>query len=64
MEHVQSNPSVMTGKPVIARTRIAVENILERLAAGESINRIVFEQPRLTRNAVLKAIEFDAKLRR
>ena len=38
MEHtiVISDPAVMMGKPVIAGTRITVERILERLAAGES----------------------------
>lgn len=34
-----SDPSVMMGKPVIAGTRITVELILEKLAAGETINR-------------------------
>lgn len=29
--HVESNPTVMMGKPVIAGTRITVESILERL---------------------------------
>ncbi len=32
-----SNPAVMMGKPVIAGTRITVELILEKLAAGETI---------------------------
>ncbi|RMH34189.1 MAG: DUF433 domain-containing protein, partial [Nitrospirae bacterium] len=36
-EWIASNPSVMMGKPVIAGTRITVELILEKLAAGETI---------------------------
>jgi len=35
MTHIESKPGVMMGKPVIAGTRITVENILERLGAGE-----------------------------
>ena len=34
---VVSNPSVMMGKPVIAGTRITVELVLEKLAAGETV---------------------------
>ncbi len=35
-----SDPRVMMGKPVIAGTRITVERILEKLAAGETIDQI------------------------
>lgn len=51
----------MMGKPVIAGTRITVESILERIAAGESIDEMVAEHPRLTREAVLAAVEFAAR---
>jgi uncharacterized protein (DUF433 family) len=58
---IETNPNVMMGKPVIAGTRITVELILEKLAAGESIQQILTAHPRLTREAVLAAIEFGAK---
>jgi len=38
---IQSDPSIMMGKPVIAGTRITVELILEKLAAGESVEQIL-----------------------
>ena len=38
---IQTDPSVMMGKPVVAGTRITVEFILEKLAAGESIEQVV-----------------------
>ena len=38
---IEIKPEVMMGKPVIAGTRIAVELILEKLAAGETIEQIV-----------------------
>ena len=53
---VQSDPAVMMGKPVIAGTRITVEMILERLGAGESVEQLVEQHPRLTREAVLAAL--------
>ena len=58
---IKSDPAVMMGKPVIAGTRITVELILEKLAAGESIEQVVDAHPRLTKEAVLAAIDFAAK---
>lgn len=57
---IQSNPSVMMGKPVVAGTRVPVELILEKLGAGESVEQIVQAHPRLTREGVLAAIRFGA----
>ncbi|MFW6027365.1 MAG: DUF433 domain-containing protein [bacterium] len=47
-ERIQTDPAVMYGKPVIKGTRITVEDILRRLAAGETPETIVAEHPRLT----------------
>ncbi len=55
---VVSNPKVMMGKPVIVGTRITVELILEKLAAGESIEDILQAHPHLTRDAILAALAF------
>jgi uncharacterized protein (DUF433 family) len=59
MAYIESKPEVMMGKPVIAGTRITVEMILERLGAGETVEAIVAEHPRLTRELVLAAMELD-----
>jgi uncharacterized protein (DUF433 family) len=58
---VASNPAVMMGKPVIAGTRITVELILEKLAAGETKEQILEAHPRLTREAISAALEFAAR---
>ena len=47
-ELIQTDPSIMMGKPVIAGTRITVELILEKLAEGETIEQLLEEHPRLT----------------
>ena len=57
---VVSNPGVMMGKPVIVGTRITVESILEKLAAGESVEQILEAHPRLTEDAVRAALAFAA----
>lgn len=58
---IQSDPSVMMGKPVIAGTRITVELILEKLAAGETIEQILEAHPRLSEEAVRAALAFAAE---
>lgn len=59
--YIVSDPAVMMGKPVVRGTRITVELILTRLAAGESIEQLVASHPRLTRDAVLAALSFAAE---
>lgn len=58
---IQSHPNIMMGKPVVAGTRITVELILEKLAAGETIEQILDAHPRLTRPAIFAALEFAAQ---
>jgi uncharacterized protein (DUF433 family) len=57
---IQSEPSIMMGKPVIAGTRITVELILEKLVAGETIEQLLEAHPRLTREAMQAALAFAA----
>jgi uncharacterized protein (DUF433 family) len=56
-----SDPAIMMGKPVVAGTRITVELILEKLAAGESIEEIGEAHPRLTREGIYAALKFAAE---
>ncbi len=51
----------MLGKPVVAGTRITVELILEKLAAGESIEQILEAHPKLTREKIQAALRFAAE---
>ncbi len=58
---ITSDPKVMMGKPVVAGTRITVEVVLEKLAAGESVEQILSEHPRLTAEGIRAAIAFAAE---
>jgi len=58
---IQSDPDVMLGKPVVRGTRITVETILRKLSCGESIEQILESHPRLTREAVLAALDYAAE---
>ena len=59
-QQIISDPAVMMGKPVIAGTRITVELILEKLAAGETTEEILSAHPRLDREAIQAALMFAA----
>jgi uncharacterized protein (DUF433 family) len=61
---VTSDPKIMMGKPTLAGTRITVELILEKLAAGEGVDRILSEHPRLTAEGIRAAIAFAAEVLR
>jgi uncharacterized protein (DUF433 family) len=58
---IVSDPAVMMGKPVVAGTRITVESILEKLAAGEPEEQILKEHPRLSAKAIRAALAFAAE---
>jgi uncharacterized protein (DUF433 family) len=57
---IVSDPNVMMGKPTIRGTRITVEHILEKLAAGETVDQVVSAHPKLTPDAVHAALAFAA----
>jgi uncharacterized protein (DUF433 family) len=57
---IASNPHVMMGKPAIAGTRVTVELLLEKLAAGETIQQILDAHQRLSDEAIRAARAFAA----
>ena len=61
---IQSDPSVMMGKPVVAGTRITVELILEKLAEGETIEQLLEAHPRLTKEGIQAALSFATQVLR
>ncbi len=61
---IVSDPQVMMGKPVVVGTRITVELILEKPAAGESIAMLLESYPRLTHAGIRAALLYGAQLAR
>lgn len=57
-QYIHTDFNIMMGKPVIVGTRIPVELILEKLAAGETYDQILEAHPRLTQQAILATIAF------
>jgi uncharacterized protein (DUF433 family) len=56
-----SDPAVMMGKPVVRGTRITVELILERLAAGETPEQLIESYPRLDQRSIVAALQYAAR---
>ena len=57
---IQMNPEIMFGKPVIKNTRITVEQILRKLAAGMTADDIIADHPQLQTADIYAAQEFAA----
>ncbi|HEY8020111.1 MAG TPA: DUF433 domain-containing protein [Thermoanaerobaculia bacterium] len=58
LDRIELHPEVMLGKPVVRGTRITVEIILEKIAAGCSIEEILEDYPRLAREDILAAVAY------
>lgn len=60
--YIRCDPNILCGKPIIAGTRISVELILEKLAAGQTVEQILEDYPHLTEEAIRAAIAFAAEV--
>lgn len=56
------DPEIVGGKPVIRGTRLAVEFILELLAAGQSESNLIANYPGLTREDILACLSYASYL--
>ncbi len=61
---IVSDPKIMMGKPIIEGTRITVELVLEKLAAGETVEQLLAAHPRLTQSGIQAALAYAAQTMR
>jgi uncharacterized protein (DUF433 family) len=59
--HIESNPQIMYGKPVIKNTRIPVDLLLEKLAEGETTEGLLEAYPRLTKEDIYASLSFASE---
>jgi uncharacterized protein (DUF433 family) len=59
-EHIAIDADVLAGRPRVAGTRIAVEQVLRHLSNGWPVDQLLEEYPTLTREGVLACIAFAA----
>ena len=60
--YIEVRSNVMLGKPCLEGTRIPVYLILEKLAAGESAQRILVSYPQLKPEHIQACLEYAARL--
>jgi uncharacterized protein (DUF433 family) len=61
-ERIIVDPEILAGKPVIRGTRLAVEFVLELLAAGQSEHEILANYPGLAREDILACLSYASYL--
>jgi len=61
-ERISVDPNVCHGKACIKGTRVMVSVVLSNLAAGESVEAIVANYPKITREDILAAAAYAAEL--
>ncbi len=57
-ELIEINPKIMAGKPVIRGTRVTVDLVVGKLAAGESVDDLLLSYPHLRREQILACLEY------
>jgi uncharacterized protein (DUF433 family) len=58
---IESNPKILSGKPVIKGTRISVAYVLQCMASGMTVDDILRGHPHLTREGVMAALDYAAR---
>ncbi|MDX2149938.1 MAG: DUF433 domain-containing protein [Bryobacteraceae bacterium] len=61
-DRIVVDPETLAGKPVIRGTRLAVEFILDVLAAGQSEDQILSSYPGLTHEDILACLSYASHL--
>lgn len=62
LERITVNPKIFGGKPIIRGRRLAVEHILEMLAAGDTIETLLVGYPWLEREDVQACLVYARRL--
>jgi len=62
VSRVTVDPTICNGKPILRGKRIAVQTILEFLAAGDSQENILKAYPSLEPDDIKAALEFASKM--
>ena len=61
-QHIEVNPAVLVGKPVVRGTRLAVELILDLVASGCPLDEILAAYPGLTREQIQACVAYAAEI--
>lgn len=60
--HIDSNPKILYGKPVVKGTRIPVSLILEKLAAGDELSDLLDAYPHISKEDILACLMYASEI--
>jgi len=61
LRRIARDPKILSGKPIIAGTRLSVEFIVNLLAHGSALNEILDEYPGLTQDDIKACLLYAAR---
>jgi len=61
-DRIEAKPTVMMGKPCVKGTRIPVYLLLEKVAAGESFEKLLASYPQLAAEDLWACLRYAAAL--
>ena len=61
-QRISIKPDVCNGRPAVRGTRITVQTVLEFLAAGDSVEDVLAEYPRLTRAEWQACLDYASRV--
>jgi uncharacterized protein (DUF433 family) len=59
---VSCSPDLMSGTPVFAGTRVPIKNLLDYLAAGDSLDEFLNQFPTVKREQAIALLSFTEEL--
>ena len=62
LDRITINPDICHGKPTIRGLRYPIDNMLELLSSGMSIEEVLIDYPDLEKDDLLACIEYAARL--
>ena len=61
-EHIESNPNILLGKPVIKGTRIGVDLIIQKLSEGATNQQLLEAYPSLIVENILASLAYASEV--
>jgi len=59
--HIELNPQIVFGKPIIKNTRLTVDLILEKLAHGDSVFDLLEAYPFITKDDIFACLLYASE---
>jgi uncharacterized protein (DUF433 family) len=59
---IHSDPEILSGTPVFCGTRVPVKNLIDYLAAGDTLDRFLDDFPSVRREQAIAALELAGDL--